>query len=312
MAVIKKDLLSLEGVGEDEITRILDLAVSMKEIMGRQIKKVPALRGKTVVNMFYEPSTRTRISFELAAKFLSADTVNISASASSAVKGESLRDTANTLEALGADLVVLRHSMAGAPHLLASVGKFGVLNAGDGFHGHPTQGLLDMFTIREKKGKIKGLEVAIIGDLLHSRVARSNIWGLTTMGASVRVCAPPTMLPVGIEKTGVRVFNNMDEAVEGADVIMMLRMQLERQQQGLFPSIREYNRLFGLNSERVKLAAPDALIMHPGPMNRGVEISPDVADSAQSVIKEQVTNGVAVRMAVLYLLAGGGSGEVTH
>ncbi len=309
MAVIKKDLLGLEGVGEDEITRILDLAVSMKEVMGRDIKKVPALRGKTVVNMFYEPSTRTRISFELAAKYLSADTVNIAASTSSAVKGESMRDTATTLEALGADLVVLRHSMAGAPHLLAQAGNFGVLNAGDGFHGHPTQGLLDMFTIRDKKGRLKGLTVSIIGDVLHSRVARSNIWGLTTMGASVRVCAPATMLPMGIERTGVQVFHNIDEAVEGADVVMMLRMQLERQQQGLFPSIREYNRLFGLNKERVALAAPDALVMHPGPMNRGVEISPDVADGAQSVIDEQVTNGVAVRMAVLYLLAGGGSGE---
>jgi aspartate carbamoyltransferase catalytic subunit len=312
MSVIKKDLLGLEGVGEDELTEILDLAVSMKEVMGRQIKKVPALRGKTVVNMFYEPSTRTRVSFELAAKYLSADTVNIAASTSSAVKGESMRDTATTLEALGADLVVLRHSMAGAPHLLAQVGNFGVLNAGDGFHGHPTQGLLDMFTIREKKGYLKGLEVAIVGDLLHSRVARSNIWGLITMGASVRVCAPPTMLPMGIERTGVKVFNNMDAAVEGADIVMMLRMQLERQQQGLFPSIREYNRLFGLNKERLALAAADAMVMHPGPMNRGVEISPDVADGVQSVINDQVTNGVAVRMAVLYLLAGGGSSEVDN
>ncbi|NTW04976.1 MAG: aspartate carbamoyltransferase catalytic subunit [Peptococcaceae bacterium] len=312
MAVIKKDLLGLEGVGQDELTEILDLAVSMKEVMGRQIKKVPALRGKTVVNMFYEPSTRTRVSFELAAKYLSADTVNIAASTSSAVKGESMRDTATTLEALGADLVVLRHPMAGAPHLLAKVGNFGVLNAGDGFHGHPTQGLLDMFTIREKKGYLKGLEVAIVGDLLHSRVARSNIWGLITMGASVRVCAPPTMLPIGLERTGVKVFNNMDVAVEGADIVMMLRMQLERQQQGLFPSIREYNRLFGLNKERLALAAKDAMVMHPGPMNRGVEISPDVADGVQSVINDQVTNGVAVRMAVLYLLAGGGSSEVDN
>lgn len=312
MSVIKKDLLGLEGVGEAEITRILDTAVSMKEVMGRPIKKVPALRGKTVVNMFYEPSTRTRISFELAAKYLSADTVNVAASSSSAVKGESMRDTAITLEALGADLVVLRHSMAGAPHLLARCGNFGVVNAGDGFHGHPTQGLLDMFTIREKKGRIKGLEVAIIGDILHSRVARSNIWGLTAMGANVRVCGPATLLPAGIEQTGVQVFTKMEEAVEGADVVMMLRVQLERQQQGLFPGGGEYARLYGLNRERLALAAPDATVMHPGPMNRGVEITPEIAECAQAVIDEQVTNGVAVRMAVLYLLAGGGSGEVDN
>jgi len=309
MASIKKDLLGLEGVGERDISLILDMAASMKEIMGRQIKKVPTLRGKTVVNMFYEPSTRTRTSFELAAKYLSADAVNIASSASSAVKGESLKDTAATIAALGADVVVLRHPMAGAPHLLAGAVRPAVINAGDGAHEHPTQGLLDLFTVREKKGRISGLQVAIVGDIMHSRVARSDIWGFTAMGASVRVCGPATMIPAEIERTGARCYTRMEDALEGADVVIMLRIQLERQQQGLFPGVREYGRLYGLNRERLALAAGDALVMHPGPINRGVEISHDVADGVQSVINEQVANGVAVRMALLYLLAGGGTGE---
>ncbi|MFZ5633143.1 MAG: aspartate carbamoyltransferase catalytic subunit [Bacillota bacterium] len=310
MAPFKKDLLGLEGAGEREIGPILDMAASMKEIMGRQIKKVPTLRGKTVVNMFYEPSTRTRTSFELAAKYLSADAVNISASTSSVVKGESLRDTAATIAALGADVVVLRHPMAGAPHLLARTVNCAVINAGDGAHEHPTQALLDLFTVREKKGGISGLQVAVVGDIMHSRVARSDIWGFTAMGASVRLCGPATLIPAGIEKTGARCFTRMEDALEGADVVIMLRIQLERQQQGLFPGSREYARLYGLNRERLALAAEDALVMHPGPINRGVEISHEVADCVQSVINEQVTNGVAVRMALLYLLAGGGPGEV--
>lgn len=309
MARIKKDLLGLEGAGERDISLILDMAASMKEIMGRQIKKVPTLRGKTVVNMFYEPSTRTRTSFELAAKYLSADAVNISSSTSSTVKGESLKDTAATIAALGADVVVLRHPMAGAPHLLAGAVKPAVINAGDGAHEHPTQALLDLFTVREKKGRIRGLQVAIVGDIMHSRVARSDIWGFTAMGASVRVCGPATLIPAEIARTGAGCCTRMEEALEGADVVIMLRIQLERQRQGLFPSIREYARFYGLNRERLALAAPDALVMHPGPVNRGVEISHDVVDGVQSVINEQVTNGVAVRMALLYLLAGGGSVE---
>ena len=307
MPILKKDMLGLEGLQGDKISLILDTAASMKEILGRQIKKVPTLRGKTVVNMFYEPSTRTRTSFELASKYLSADAVNISASTSSAVKGESLGDTAATIAALGADVVVLRHPMAGAPGLVANTVKAAVINAGDGAHEHPTQALLDMFTVRERKGGLEDLKVAIVGDILHSRVARSDIWGFTKMGARVSVCGPSTMLPPGLEKMGANVLENMEDALLGADVIIMLRIQLERQQQGLFPSVREYARLFGLNREKLALARPGALVMHPGPMNRGVEISPEVADGTHSVINEQVTNGLAVRMALLYLLAGGGT-----
>ncbi|MGB9802791.1 aspartate carbamoyltransferase catalytic subunit [Desulfofundulus sp.] len=302
----RKDLLGLQNLSVEEIKLILDTAVPMKEILGRAIKKVPTLRGRTVVTLFYEPSTRTRTSFELAAKYLSADSVNISTSTSSVVKGETLKDTARTLAAMGADVVILRHPMAGAPNLLARTIQASVINAGDGAHEHPTQALLDLFTVREKKGKLAGLNVAIIGDILYSRVARSNIWGFTKMGARVRICGPATMIPPGIEATGVQVCPRMEEALEGADVVMMLRIQLERQQQGLFPSIREYARLFSLNRERLALASPDVLVMHPGPMNRGVEISPEVADGVNSVINEQVTNGVAVRMALLYLLGGGG------
>ncbi|MFZ5597936.1 MAG: aspartate carbamoyltransferase catalytic subunit [Bacillota bacterium] len=310
MPLIKKDIIGLEGMGRDSIGLILDTAASMKEILGRQIRKVPTLRGKTVVNLFYEPSTRTRTSFELAAKYLSADSVNIASSTSSAVKGESLRDTAATIAALGADVVVLRHPMAGAPQILAGSIKSAVINAGDGAHEHPSQGLLDLFTVREKKGGIKGLQVAIVGDILHSRVARSDIWGFTTMGADVRLCGPSTMMPAEIERMGVRCYSRIEDALDGADVVIMLRIQLERQQQGLFPCVREYAGMFGLNGKRLALAAPDALVMHPGPINRGIEIAPDVADGVQSVINGQVTNGVAVRMALLYLLMGGGPGEV--
>ncbi|WP_027718146.1 aspartate carbamoyltransferase catalytic subunit [Desulfovirgula thermocuniculi] len=303
----RKDLLGLQDLSAEEIALVLDTAASMKEILSRPIKKVPALRGRVVANVFYEPSTRTRVSFELAAKYLSAESVSITASASSVVKGESLKDTALTLAAMGADVVVLRHPLAGAPHLVARTVRCAVINAGDGFHEHPTQALLDLFTVREKKGTLAGLTVAIIGDILHSRVARSNIWGFTKMGARVRLCGPATMMPPGIEVTGARVCATVEEALEGADVVMALRIQKERQQEGLFPSLREYTGLFGLTRERLALARPDALVMHPGPMNRGVEISAAVADGPRAVITEQVTNGVAVRMALLYLLAGGGA-----
>lgn len=313
MGLKGKDLLELQDVEAEEIRLILDTALPMKEIIGRQIKKVPTLRGRTVVNIFYEASTRTRTSFELAAKYLSADSINITASASSITKGESLRDTARTVAAMGADIVVLRHPMAGAAHLLARTVNASVINAGDGAHAHPTQALLDLFTVREKKGTLAGLKVAIIGDILHSRVARSNIWGFTKMGAEIRVCGPATLIPAEIERMGARVCNRVEDALEGADVVMVLRIQLERQRQGLFPGLREYGRLFGINRQRLELAKSDALVMHPGPMNRGVEIAPDVADGIQSVITEQVTNGVAVRMALLYLLAGGGmQHEVAH
>lgn len=312
MAINGKDLLSLKDTPAETIKLILDTAEPMKEIIKRQIKKVPTLRGRTVVTVFYEASTRTRTSFELAAKYLSADAVNIAAATSSVSKGESLKDTARTIAAMGADVVVLRHPMAGAPELLARTLKASVINAGDGAHEHPTQALLDLFTVREKKGRLEGLKVVIIGDILHSRVARSDIWGYTTMGAEVRLAGPATLMPPGIEKTGARVYNNLEEALEGADVINILRIQLERQQQGLFPGLREYAILFGINRDRLKLAAPDALVMHPGPMNRGVEISPEVADGLQSVINEQVTNGVAVRMALLYLLTGGAHIETAN
>lgn len=305
MATNKKDLISLRDIPAEKIEVILDTAQPMKEIIKRQIKKVPTLRGRTVVTVFYEASTRTRTSFELAAKYLSADAVNIAAATSSVSKGESLKDTARTIEAMGADVVVLRHPMAGAPELLARTLKAPVINAGDGAHEHPTQALLDLFTVREKKGRLEGLKVVIVGDILHSRVARSDIWGYTKMGAEVRLAGPATLMPPGIEKTGARVYNDLDEALKGADVINILRIQLERQQQGLFPGLREYAIMFGINRDRLKLAAPDALVMHPGPMNRGVEISPEVAEGSHSVINEQVTNGVAVRMALLYLLTGG-------
>jgi len=300
-----KDLLGMEQLSVEDIELILDTAESLKEISTRDIKKVPTLRGKSVVNFFYEPSTRTRTSFEMAAKRLSADTVSLSASGSSMVKGETLVDTARNLQAMNPDLIVLRHSSSGAPHLLARELKAGIINAGDGINEHPTQALLDLYTIREKKGKIKGLKVAIIGDISHSRVARSNIMGLTRMGAEVTVSGPPTMIPVDIEALGVRVVHDPVEAVKKKDVIMLLRMQLERQSKVLFPGLREYASFFGLSMEVMKGAKDDVIVMHPGPMNRGVEITSEVADGPYSVILDQVTNGVAVRMAILYLLIGG-------
>lgn len=313
MGLNRKDLLGLQDLSVEEIQLILDTAVPMKDIIGREIKKVPTLRGKAVAILFYEPSTRTRMSFELAGKYMGADTINLAVATSSVQKGESLRDTAKTIEVMGVDTVILRHSISGSAEYLAKMVKASVINAGDGTHEHPTQALLDLFTIREKKGSIAGLKVVILGDILYSRVARSNIWGLTKLGAEVRVVGPPTLMPVGIEKLGVKVFYRIEEALEGADVINVLRMQLERQQKGLFSSIREYYRLYGLNDKRLKLAHPDVLVLHPGPINRGVEISPEVADGPHSVIVEQVANGVAVRMALLYLLMGGGtSGEVVH
>lgn len=302
-----RHLLGLEHLSRQEIRLILDTADSFKEVIERPIRKVPALRGKNIANLFFEPSTRTRMSFELAEKQLSADSLNFTGSTSSVVKGETLLDTARNIEAMKVDCVVVRHGAAGAPHFLAERLKHAiVINAGDGAHEHPTQGLLDILTIRDKLGRIDGLRVAIIGDITHSRVARSNIWGLRAMGASVAVCGPPTLLPVGIGEMGVEVFHRMEDALKDAHVIYMLRIQLERQQGGLFPSLREYARLFGLNADRLTYARPDAIIMHPGPINRGVELDASVADCPQSVILDQVTNGIAIRMAVLYLLHGGG------
>lgn len=303
----RKHLLGLEEISAKEIMAILDTAEAMKEILERDIKKVPTLRGKSMVCLFYEPSTRTRTSFELAGKYMSADTVNIAASTSAVAKGESLADTGKTIEAMGVDLVVIRHSASGAPHLLAKEVSASVINAGDGQHEHPTQALLDMFTIREKKGRLDNLEVAIIGDIMFSRVARSNIWGLTKMGAVVKVFGPPTLIPPEIERLGVHVCSCMEEAVEGSDVINILRIQKERQESGLFPSLREYSTLFGVNSQTLRGAKEDLLILHPGPVNRGVEITAEVMESERAVITEQVTNGVAVRMALLYLLMQGGT-----
>jgi aspartate carbamoyltransferase catalytic subunit len=304
MNLKRKDLLGIQDLSVDEINLILETADSFKEVSGRDIKKVPTLRGKTVVNLFFEPSTRTRTSFELAAKRLSADVINFTTSTSSIVKGETLLDTASNIQAMRADFIVLRHPAAGAPTILARALQASVINAGDGGHEHPTQALLDLFTLREKKREFRGLRIAIVGDIAHSRVARSAIYGLTKLGAKIHVAGPPTMIPRDIEHLGVRVFYNLDEALKGMDVIMMLRLQLERQGIALFPSIREYATYYGLTPERLQLAAQDVLVMHPGPINRGVEISPEVADSASSVILDQVTNGVAVRMAVLYLLSG--------
>ena len=306
MSLKRKDLLSLASLSADEIRLILDSSESFKEVSGREIKKVPALRGKTVVNLFFEPSTRTRTSFELAAKRLSADVINFSPSTSSIVKGETLLDTARNIEAMQADIIVLRHSSPGAAERLANGVRSSVINAGDGWHEHPTQALLDLFTIKERKSQIQGLKVAIVGDIAHSRVARSNIYALTKLGAEVRVVAPPTMLPLHIEKFGVGVFFNFDEALDDVDVIIMLRLQLERGGIALFPSIREYARLYSLTAERLKRAKPNVMVMHPGPLNRGVEIDPDVADSFAAVILDQVANGVAVRMGLMYLLSGSG------
>jgi aspartate carbamoyltransferase catalytic subunit len=306
----QRHLLGMLGMTAAEITLILDTAKSLAEVSTRAIKKVPALRGKTIVNFFMEPSTRTRSSFEIAEKRLSADTLNFSPSMSSVVKGESLLDTARNLEAMAPDMIVIRHKASGAPHFLARHCRSNIINAGDGAHEHPTQALLDAFTIRDKKGRLAGLRVAIVGDLMHSRVFRSNAFLLKTMGADIIACGPPTLLPPELPRLGMKVTYRMDEAVEGADVIMMLRVQRERQGGGAFPTTREYYNLFGLTTERVRRARNDVIIMHPGPMNRGVEIDSAVADGPYSVILDQVTNGVAVRMAVLYLLAGGTLGEL--
>ena len=307
----RRHVLELDDFAPGEIVQVLDTAASMKEILSRPIKKVPALRGKTIVTMFYEASTRTRVSFEVAAKVLGADAVNVTASASSATKGESLIDTVRTLQAIGADIVVIRHPQSGAPWVVARELEAAVVNGGDGWHAHPTQALLDVFTIRERLGRVRGVRVTIVGDILHSRVARSAIWALTKLGAEVTVCGPPTLLPrdwlldPSTLPWPILVRERLDDALPGADVVMALRLQRERQHGGLIPSIREYSRLYGVTPERLRLAAPDALVMHPGPMNEGVEIAPEVAHGAQSVIEAQVTNGVAVRMALLYLLSGG-------
>ena len=298
-------LLDIESLSPEEITTVLDTARAFKAVGERAIKKIPALRGKTVINLFIEPSTRTRISFELAAMRLSADVINFTAEASSLKKGETLKDTARNLEALNADIIVMRHSASGTPHFLSRVVNCHIVNAGDGAHEHPTQALLDTFTIREKKGAIAGLNVTILGDILYSRVARSNIWALTKLGAKVTLCGPSTLVPKVFERMGCRVTYNVDEAIESADVINLLRIQHERQRQSMFPSLGEYTNLFGLSSARFARTRPDVLIMHPGPINRGVEINSDVADCARSVILEQVTNGLAVRMAVLFLISGG-------
>ncbi len=304
MGIKAKDLITMEQLSVEEIENILQTAREMKNVLKRDIKKIPTLRGKAIINLFYEASTRTRTSFELAGKYMSADVINISTSTSSVVKGESLKDTGLTLEMMGADIVVIRHSMSGAPQMLGQYLRARVINAGDGFHEHPTQALLDMMTIKEHLGELKGLKVAIIGDILHSRVARSNIHGLTKMGAQVWLCGPPTLIPPGLERLGVKVTYDINEALQNAQVVMMLRIQLERQKAGLFPTLREYSQLFGLNRERLQFAAKDCLVLHPGPMNRGIEISGEVADGLHSVINEQVTHGVAVRMALLYLMLG--------
>lgn len=300
----RKDLLGMRELSKEEIGLLLETAKSFQEISLRTVKKVPALRGKTVANLFFEPSTRTRISFELAEKRLSADTIHVTASTSSLVKGETLKDTARNIESLKVEVVVMRHPSTGAPHRLAGQLKASVINAGDGMNEHPTQALIDMFTILEKKGKIKGIKVTFVGDILHSRVARSNIWGLTKLGAEVTVCGPKTLLPPHVGELGVKVTTDLKEAVRSADVINLLRIQLERQKESFFPSIREYATAYQINREILKTAKNDVLIMHPGPVNRGIEITSDVVDGPSSVILDQVTNGLAVRMAVLYLLSG--------
>ena len=304
-AFLGKDLVGLERLSADQLRTILDTAEHFKEISERRIKKVPVLRHKTIVNLFFEASTRTRISFEFAEKRLSADTVNIVAAGSSLQKGETLVDTARNLEAMRIDMVVMRHGSSGAAQFLADRIPSNVINAGDGRHEHPTQGLLDLLTIRDRMGRIEGLKVCIVGDILHSRVARSNIYGLLTLGAEVAVCGPPTLMPPAVSELGVRVFTRVEEAIEWADVLNVLRLQLERMEAGYVPSLREYNRIWGVSTARLEAAKRDLVVLHPGPMNRGVEIDSDVADGPHSVILDQVTNGVAVRMAVLYLLAGG-------
>ncbi|MDZ4806313.1 MAG: aspartate carbamoyltransferase catalytic subunit [Candidatus Eisenbacteria bacterium] len=303
----KRDLLDLESLSSVEIVDLLDTTRSMRQVIDRPVKKVPALRGKTVANLFYEPSTRTRLSFELAEKRLTADSINFSTSGSSVAKGETLRDTVRNIEAMGVDFVVLRHGSSGAAHFVAREVKASVINAGDGTHEHPTQGLLDVYTIREKLGKVAGLRVAIVGDIAHSRVARSNIWALTKLGAEVVVCGPTTLIPADVELMGVTVSHQVEEALEGAHVVNILRIQQERLKSNLLPSLREYALQFSVTSERLRVAHPEVLIMHPGPMNRGIEIAQEVAEDGRNVILDQVTNGVAVRMAVLYHLSGGES-----
>jgi aspartate carbamoyltransferase catalytic subunit len=304
-APLGKDLVGLEELTAEQIVAILDSAEAFKEVSERPIKKVPALRGKTIVNLFFEASTRTRISFEFAEKRLSADTVNVTSQGSSVSKGENLVDTARNLEAMRIDMVVIRHPASGAARFLGERIRSNVINAGDGKHEHPTQGLLDLLTLRDRFGSIAGLKVAVCGDVLHSRVARSNIWGLTKLGAEVAVCGPPTLLPAGLSSLGVSVMHHIEEAIGWADALNVLRLQLERMEGGFVPSLREYNRIFGVTRERLERAPKELAILHPGPMNRGVEIDSDVADGPHSIILPQVTNGVAVRMAVLYLLAGG-------
>ncbi len=304
MNLSSKDLVSIKDLSAGEIEHILETAAGFKDVLGRDIKKVPALRGKTTVNLFYEPSTRTRTSFEVAAKRLSTDVINIATSTSSVVKGETLLDTAKTVLALGADIVVIRHKCSGTPHFLARNIDASVVNAGDGTNEHPTQALLDLFTMKEHKGGIPGLEVAIVGDILHSRVAKSNIYALSKLGAKVRLIGPPTLVPDCLRDLGVGIYTDMNAGLDGVDVIMMLRIQLERQGKGFFPSTHEYFRYWGLTAARVARAKKDAIIMHPGPMNRGIEIASEVADSSRSVILDQVTNGIAIRMAVLYLVSG--------
>lgn len=299
-----KDLLGIKELSVEEINLILDTAAGFKDVLGRDIKKVPALRGKTTVNLFFEPSTRTRTSFELAAKRLSTDVINFSVPTSSVVKGEGLIDTALTVQALGADFIIIRHASSGVPHLLAKNLSASVINAGDGTNEHPTQALLDAFTIQEKKGKIAGLEIAIVGDIMHSRVAKSNIYCLTALGANVRLIGPPTLIPENLKAMGVSLFHNMEDGLKGVDVLIMLRIQLERQGKGFFPSTDEYSKNWGLTLERLSLAKEDVIVMHPGPMNRGIEIVSEIADGPRSVILEQVTNGIAVRMSVMYLLSG--------
>ncbi|MBM7624285.1 aspartate carbamoyltransferase catalytic subunit [Sporohalobacter salinus] len=311
MSFKHKHLLDLMDLTREDIQLILDTAESMKEIFTRSIKKVPTLRGKTIINLFYEPSTRTKSSFDLAGKRLSADMMSLSVSTSSVVKGESLVDTARTLEAMGADAVIMRHSIPGASHLLAESIEASVLNAGDGSHAHPTQALLDMYSMREERGKIEGQTVAIVGDIKHSRVARSNIWALNKLGAKVRVIGPPTLIPVELEDMGVEVYYNLEEGLDGVDVVNILRIQLERQEAGFLPSLREYTKFYGVNERILELVGDEVTVMHPGPTNRGVEITPGVAYGDQSIINEQVTNGVAIRMALLYLLTGGEKIEET-
>jgi aspartate carbamoyltransferase catalytic subunit len=305
-------ILDLDDFTREEINLVFEIADAMAEVLTREVKRVPTLRGKTVVTLFYEPSTRTRASFELAAKNLSADTVSIDASKSSVVKGESLIDSLRTIQALGADIIVMRHSQSGAPYLAIQEVNSSIINAGDGWHAHPSQALLDLYTIRRHLGKLANLKIAIIGDIMHSRVARSDIWGMTTMGAKVVLCGPATLLPRGLDTfvenyqlRNISIENKIESALENADVVMLLRLQMERQQSGLLPSLREYIQQYQLTTERLSMAKPHALVMHPGPINEGIEISPEVAHGAQSVIEEQVSNGVAIRMALLYLIAGG-------